>query len=126
MPTTIMVINHEQEILNLFREILTDEGYAVILSPLLNCTLAEVEQIDPDLIIIDHPFFSETRGWQFLQALRLSRTTGTTPIIVCTAATREVKEIKKDLEAKNICLLPKPFDINDLLRTVSVSLPPHA
>ncbi|MBA3533842.1 MAG: response regulator [Ardenticatenales bacterium] len=123
MSSTIMVINHEKEILNLFRDILTDEGYQVVLSPLWTCTLGEVEQVNPNLIIIDHLFFGETRGWQFLQALKLSRTTAMTPIIVCTAVTKEVREIESDLEAKNICLLPKPFDIDDLLQAINLSLP---
>jgi PleD family two-component response regulator len=47
MPKRIMVVNDTQEILELFREILTDEGYDVVLYSYGIQDLAEVERSSP-------------------------------------------------------------------------------
>lgn len=57
-----------------------------------------------------------------VQKLKMCRTTASVPIVVCTAASRAVREIEGYLQAKGIALVPKPFDIDDLLRTVKTEL----
>lgn len=122
MAVRILVVNDTQEILDLFREILEDEGYEVILYSYTIEEMAEVERIAPDLIILDYVFGYEKSGWQMLQKLKMTRTTESIPIIVCTAATREVRDIQGYLQAHGIRLLPKPFGIDELLSIVTHAL----
>ena len=122
MSTRIMVVNDTQEILQLFREILTDEGYEVIIYSYAIQDLAEIERAQPDLIILDYIFGEEQIGWQLLQKLKMHRPTAAIPVIVCTAAAQKVREMEGYLQSKGIGLVLKPFDIDDLLRAVEQAL----
>ena len=122
MATRIMVVNDTQEILQLFREILTDEGYEPILYSYAIQDLDEIERARPDLIILDYMFGEEQIGWQLLQKLKMYRPTAAIPVIVCTAAAQKVREMEGFLQSKGIGLVLKPFDIDDLLRAIEQSL----
>ena len=122
MSLCIMVVNDTQEILDLFREILTDEGYEVALYSYAIQDLDEIERVKPDLIILDYIFNQEQIGWQMLQKLKMRRSTESIPVIVCTAAVRQAHEMEGYLQSKGIGLVLKPFHIDDLLRAVRTAL----
>ena len=126
MATRIMVVNDTQEILELFEEVLSSEGYEVVLYSYAIMDMAEVERARPDLIILDYIFGTEKTGWQMLQKLKMRRATADIPVIVCTAATRDVREIEGYLQAKGIGLVPKPFNIDDLLAAVKWAIESHS
>ena len=126
MPTRIMVVNDTQEILDLFRDILTEEGYEVFLYSYAIQDLAEVKRIKPDLIILDHIIGGEAVGWQMLQKLKMRRSTAKIPVVVCTAATNAVQEMEGYLKSKDVSLVLKPFDIDDLLLAIRTALTVHA
>ncbi|MGH2502454.1 MAG: hypothetical protein ACRDID_08050 [Ktedonobacterales bacterium] len=52
----------------------------------------------------------------------MRRSTAQIPVIICTAATHAVRDIEGYLTAHDIQLVPKPFDIDDLLRAVERAL----
>jgi DNA-binding response OmpR family regulator len=122
MSARILVINDTQEILELFDELLSEEGYEVVLYSQAIQDMAEIERIKPDLIIVDYIFGTEKTGWQMVQKLKMRRATAKIPLIICTAAIREVREIEGFLRMKGIVLVPKPFDIDDLLEAVRMAL----
>ena len=122
MKARVMVVNDTQEILDLFNEILSEEGYEAILYSYAIQDLREVEQVKPDLIILDYIFGAERIGWQLLQKLKMRRSTETIPVIVCTAAVMEVREMEGYLQAKGVGLVPKPFTIDDLLEAIEKAL----
>ncbi len=124
MAARIMVINDTQEILELFRDLLTSEGYEVSLYSYGVHDMKEVERVAPDLIIIDYLIGDERTGWQMLQKLKMTRSTAAIPIIVCTAALNQVKEIEGWLTQKRITVVLKPFDVDDLLAAVARALTP--
>jgi len=117
-----MVVNDTQEILDLFNDILTEEGYEAILYSYAIQDLREIEQVKPDLIILDLIFGAERIGWQLLQKLKMRRSTEAIPVIVCTAAVMEVREMEGYLQAKGVGLVPKPFTIDDLLEAIEKAL----
>ena len=123
MAEHILVINDTQEILELFRELLEVEaGYRVTLYSYTPQNIREIERIKPDLIILDYIMGTERIGWQTLQKLKMRRSTANIPVIICTAAVREVREIEGDLEAKGVTVVAKPFDIDDLFEAVRRTL----
>ncbi len=122
MPTRIMVVNDTQEILELFEELLTEEGYEVVLYSYDIQDMHEVERVKPDLIILDHIIGGEAVGWQMLQKLKMKRSTEDIPVIVCTAAAKAVHEMEGYLKSKGVGLVLKPFDIDDLLAAVRRTL----
>jgi len=118
MSKRILVVNDTQEILDAFRELLEEEGYEVVLYSYAIMDMHEIEGIHPDLIILDYIFGGEKSGWQMLQKLKMRRSTETIPVIVCTAATAQVREIEGYLQAQGVTLVGKPFDIDTLLAAV--------
>lgn len=120
--TRILVINDTQELLEMFRLLLEGEGYDVVLSGMPILKVKEVEDIHPDLIILDLIFGDQRTGWQILQMLRMQRSTAHIPVIVCTAALREVQEQEGYLVAHDVRVVYKPFDIDELLGSIQQAL----
>jgi DNA-binding response OmpR family regulator len=116
--TRIMVINDTQEILALFRDILTDEGYEVALYSSAIHDMEEIERVQPDMIILDFIFGHENLGFQMLQKLKMRRSTARLPVVVCTAALQAVREMEGFLQSKNVQIVLKPFDVDDLVEAV--------
>lgn len=126
MPARIMVVNDTQEILDMFRDLLEQEGYEVILYSYAIQDMDEILRHKPDLMILDYIFGAERTGWQLLQKLKMRRDTAAIPVVICTAAKRQVEEIEGHLVAMGVGIVLKPFNVDDLLRTVSQTLDVHA
>jgi CheY-like chemotaxis protein len=123
LPKHILVVNDTQEILELFRAILEEEGgYKVTLTSIKPQMLEMVKEIEPDLIISDHVFGDEKVGWQFIQRLKMDRQTANIPLIVCSGAIKELREMEGYLTSKDIGVLYKPFDVDELLLLVATKL----
>jgi DNA-binding response OmpR family regulator len=122
----VLVVNETPEILTLFETLLTEEGYAVTLDTFGPQDLAEVKRVMPDLLILDFPVGQEGPGWQLLQKLKMERATAHLPIVICSGAVRQVRELDGWLGEKGISVLLKPFDIDDLLTTTRKMLRANA
>ncbi len=94
MAARIMVVDDTQEILELFREILEDEGYEVHLHAYASQDLAAIARVAPDLLILDFVMTDERSGWQLLQKLQMRPATAALPVVICTAALRQVEELE--------------------------------
>jgi DNA-binding response OmpR family regulator len=118
MAQRIMVVDDSKEILELIQMILTEEGYETILYSFGMHDLIEVKRIQPDLIILDYLIGEEGAGWDLLQKLKLDRDTAPTPVLVCSAAVKQLREMESWLNEKGVGVVFKPFDIDDLLLAV--------
>ena len=126
MAVRILVVNDTQEILELFRIFLEEEeGYEVVLAGTPMQRIKEVEQINPDLIILDLVFGDEKTGLQMLQMLKMQRSTATIPVIVCTAALDLVREQEGYLVSQGVHVIYKPFDLEHLRVNVKQLLESH-
>ena len=122
MATRILVVNDTQNILELFRLLLEAEGYEVYLSSFPLQKASEIEQIHPDLIILDIVFGEAKIGWQMLQMIKMQRSLASIPVIVCTASEQAVREMEGYLVSKGVFVVYKPFDVDDLLNTITQAL----
>ena len=118
----ILVINDTQEILELFQDLLEGEGYEVIISSFAPKSVYEIGNLQPNLVILDLVFGGERIGWQLLQQIRMYRPTARIPVIVCTAARDEVREMESQLVAHGAFLVLKPFDIDEMVLIVRQAL----
>ncbi len=125
MSARILVVNDTQEILELFRMLLEEEGYEVILSGFPIQQISDVERINPDLIILDFVFGDQKIGWQMLQMLKMQRSTALIPVIVCTAALDMVREQEGYLVSQGVHVVFKPFDIDHLMTNIKQALESH-
>jgi CheY-like chemotaxis protein len=122
----VMVINDTAEILDLFRDILEEEGFRVTTGSMvaggLHDAVREIKRVMPDLLILDYLFGNEPLGWQLLQMLRMDRATAPLPVVVCTAAVARLEEMSAHLAKMGVGFVIKPFDIDALLDEVNRTL----
>jgi CheY-like chemotaxis protein len=107
----ILAINNDQAVLNLFHDLLTEEGYRVNTQAYVDKDLAEVARLAPDLIILDYMWADEDGGWSMLQMLQMDPKTAKIPIILCTGAVREVTALSAStnyLTPSLTCSPPQP------------------
>jgi DNA-binding response OmpR family regulator len=97
-------------------------GHRVSITTFAPEDLAEVVKVRPDLVIMDLLVGGEKSGWQLAQKMRMSRKTERIPIIVCTAATDQVREQEGWLVANGIKIVLKPFNIDDIELAVTKAL----
>ena len=57
-----------------------------------------------------------------LQKLRMYRPTEHLPVVVCTAAIALVRELEGHLHSKNIAVVLKPFDLDELADVIRTAL----
>lgn len=115
----ILAINDSHEVLEIFRLLLEEEGYRVTTMRYAFKEMAEIRLMKPDLIILDYMWAEEDSGWAMLQMLKLDRTTGAIPIILCTGAKKQVEELDGQLATMNVTVVLKPFDIDALLNAIT-------
>jgi DNA-binding response OmpR family regulator len=115
----IFVMNDEPVLLRLFEKILERAGFRATLDTFRPSSVEEqyarILETEPDLIVLDFMFGGEPLGWQFLQYLRMQAATETVPIVVCSAEHALLDEMKAHLNAMGVCVVRKPFRIDDLL-----------
>ena len=111
----VLVVNDTQEILELFTDILEGLGFETVVMSYAPRELEQVRMTEPDLIILDFIFGSrELAGWQLLQKIRMDAALQDLPVIVCTAAVREVLEQQGYLTEQGVLVVLKPFTISQL------------
>ena len=114
----IIVINDSAEILALFTDLLSEEGYRVttgIFSGEVAALKQQIIDLKPDLLILDMIIGREDNGWQLVQMLKMDPESASVPLIVCTGMARRVEELGTHLSSMNIGVILKPFDIQRLL-----------
>ena len=120
----VLVVNDTEEIVELFREIIEGMGHRMSALSFAPDDLSHVTNIQPDLVILDLVFNTSTegQGWQLLQKLRMSKQTEDLPVILCSAATDQVREQEGWLMAKGVKVVLKPFTVEDLETAIEKGL----
>lgn len=119
----IAVVNDDTPYLTLMQELLGDlEGYEVRVHREADAAYDFVKDWQPDLVILDIVMGHEESGWTLLQLLTLDPATRPIPVIVCSAAIRSLQDHAALLDSYGVLVLPKPFDLDALLRKVEEAL----
>jgi CheY-like chemotaxis protein len=113
-----MVIDNEQPMRELFEFFLTDEGWEVFSYGYAQANLEVVQQLRPDLIILDLNMFQAGAGWEFLQLLKMEVATAAIPVVICTTALSLSVEIDGYLATRQISIVRKPFDVDAFVVTI--------
>jgi CheY-like chemotaxis protein len=121
-PRHILALNDAQEVLDLFRDLLEEEGYRVTTRSYIDRDLNEIKFIKPDLIILDYMWSGNDAGWSLLQMLRMDRATKEIPIVLCTGAVSQVQQLESHLAGMGVRVVLKPFDLDQLLKAISDAL----
>lgn len=114
----ILVIDTSLAILNLYHEVLEEQGYEVELSNYAFESLSMIERLHPDLIILDFDREGQREEWQLLKVLKLHPPTASIPIILSMAPLHLDPHWEEHFQHNNIRLLLSPFGKEDLLAVV--------
>jgi CheY-like chemotaxis protein len=118
----ILVCDDDDTMRQIFREVLTDEGYRVTCQATICGEIDEVMQIAPDLIVLDLMFGGRLTGIDFLQLLKANPSTKSIPVLTCTAATVLNDELERQLKEMQCSSITKPFDLDVLIASVEECL----
>ena len=122
-PQCIVVINDDTDFLTLMSDLLSEiEGYEVLICREGNHAYQFVKEHRPDLVILDIRIDGQEAGWAILECLTLDPQTRPIPLIVCSAAIRDLQDHQSMLDHYGIDVLPKPFDLDALLEKVTQAL----
>ena len=111
----VVVVNDHPEFLALLVDFLGEEGYDVIPIPKHQGAFEQIKAEKPDVVICDLIFDNIPAGWAVLDMLYLDPETRAVPVILCSAATKQIQEALPSLAGKGILWLEKPFELEVLL-----------
>ena len=121
MAPRITVVNDNPEFLELVRDILKDEHYAVTaIDGDLEGALDRIVDSRPDVLILDLRLGTdELHGWDIAQELRREPALEGLPVIICSADVLALQTLADDLDnTKQVRTLPKPFAIAELTAAI--------
>ena len=115
MAARILVIDDTQAHLDLFRLILEAEAYDVQVASSSFQNAVDIEQLAPDLIILDYHLNAQSDEEPLLHKLKAYQPTASIPVIICTADVEAMRNQKDALREQGVRVVLKPFDIDDLV-----------
>ena len=111
----VLIVEDDQAIRRLVRTVLMRQGYQVEIAGDGNEAASKMETAEYDVILLDL-MMPNLDGYSFLTALARSAPERLKRVIVTSAASPAV--INERLKGIPFDLLPKPFDIHELIRRV--------
>ena len=115
---TVLVVDDEPVLRVLVREILQDEGYAVIDAVDGRSMLELLNGVQPDLVLMD-VMMPGIDGREAYRMLRSRTDSPDLPVVMMSAAVQPSK-----LDPSISAFLRKPFDLNELLELVAQLIGP--
>jgi DNA-binding response OmpR family regulator len=122
---SVVVVNDSPELLELAEILLRDEDFDVKVALMGTRALDLIRASIPDLVILDVRL-PDVSGWDILQALKLDARTASIPVLVCSAAVQELRELETQLARMGVDVLIKPFAIDTLMERVRVLIYPES
>jgi len=117
----IGLLEDDLAIQEMLRLLLQGEGHEVIVYPGAQSCLADLceagaDSQGADLLLIDLRLARSTSGLAVIEQIRLTPRLEFFPIILMTAAATLDKQ---ELQRLHIALLPKPFDVDEVMRLIN-------
>lgn len=118
----ILCVNHSTDILELLRTLLEAEHFRVSTLTSLKHDLDTIVALKPDAITVDYMWTASDNEWVFLTMMTMDPRTRDIPVILCTGAVAQAREIEPHLAELGIRVVLKPFNIEDLIGAVLAAL----
>ena len=120
--TTVLVVEDDQTVAELVRSVINDvPGWAALVAHNAAGAMRLLDHIRPDVLVVD-VMLPGMSGIELLAELRHRPGWHDPPVIVMSANV-PAQAVERTLGSDpNVQFLPKPFDIDDLLGTVSLAV----
>jgi CheY-like chemotaxis protein len=112
----VLVVDDEEAIRMTVAEALEDEGYAVTTAQNGAEALVQVRARPPHGIVLDL-MMPVLDGWGFLKACRAEELCAGIPVVVMSARRKLMEAVPAELRVDRV--LPKPFELEDLIAAVA-------
>jgi DNA-binding NtrC family response regulator len=110
----ILVVDDDAEFLSFMEMLLTTEGFTVEVASTLAEWEAKLHSTRPQVLICDL-WLADAPHFALLDRLATIPNSDGIPIILCSGATRDLDAATARLAGRPVTVLPKPFDIDDVL-----------
>lgn len=115
----ILLVEDDQTLALLEADVLTNQGYDVVIVASGELAISSLESTIPDLVVLDLELTGTIQGWDVLQTLREQATT-LIPVLLTTSSTTAVRTyIRNRGESKQtLDHLPKPYPMQTFLKRI--------
>jgi DNA-binding response OmpR family regulator len=125
-PHTIAIVNSDRALLDLLDDLLTEMNYTVRTYLTDSSTYPALQQLQPDLIILDVGMQASAAGWPLLKLLQFDPATMHIPVLVSTVDHQFVRDKTDFLATKGYWVLELPASFVTLAAVVRDILEPAA
>lgn len=122
MSHRIVVFNHSSNILLLIESVLKQKGFEVFTFLETFTDISRVVELTPDLVIIGHVKGFVDEELEIIYEFRANADTVQVPIVVCTTGAAQLKQSGGLDRITYVSIVPKPFDVRELLDAVHIAL----
>jgi len=116
----VVVVDDSPETLSFLTDALEEAGFTVLVSPSGEKALAVVEEVTPDIILMD-AIMPGMDGYETCRRLRRNKNLAYVPVIFMTGVS-ETEHVVKGLEAGGVDYVTKPIVANELIARMHVHL----
>jgi CheY-like chemotaxis protein len=117
----VAIVEDDNAIREVMEEVLNEAGYLCLSATSATGAVELLEHARPHLVILDIVLGGGS-GWRVLDQLKSRRETAAIPVIVCTADTEALSTHQTILRERGVHCLPKPFDVDELVRLANEAL----
>ena len=122
----ILVINDDDDVLDTYEEVILGMGHEPITKATASSGPEVVRDVRADALIVDLQRPGEDEyGLRIIEELRATPETRAIPIVLATGAGPELQPVLGRLQALDVGLLRKPFQIGDLESVIDASVARH-
>ena len=114
----LLVLNDDPDLVEAMKDVLVEEKYRV--ETRATRDVADVENVMPDLLLVDCPPGGDGAVLTFIQRLRLKKSTAHIPIILGISTLKNLEP--NILRDRRIQVLVRPFELDELINSVSEQL----
>jgi CheY-like chemotaxis protein len=118
-PSTVLIVNDDQVVLDLLRDLLEPEGYKVLAAPSAHRALEITSAVKTDIIICD-VVMPEMNGMELCRRLKQDPRTAATPVLLVSAIRKEDASLLEGFAAGGVW--PSVIAWSDVIATSSSKL----
>ncbi|MHB1415161.1 MAG: response regulator [Chloroflexota bacterium] len=121
MPKKIAIVNDERDFVDMVTILLEDEGYDVQASGEGHAALRLIQELKPDLVLLDIRMSGLT-GWEILEQMKKDSGLASTKVLVTSGAVEEVGAASAELRKSGHDYIALPFDLDEFIRKVKAMI----
>ena len=118
----VIVVDHDEATTELIAELLKSEGFAPLCCAAWLLSVAFIEQMQANLIILDLSLGNPSAALDLIGELRQNPPTRALPVIVNSTNDRLLERLAEPLHDLGCVVLAKPFELDDFFASIRVCL----